>query len=52
MPMSRPQSFAKLAMERYPYLRIKNVYHEIASLRLIKSEEEIEFNKRSYRYNG
>ncbi len=29
-------------MERYPYLRIKNIYHEIADLRVIKSEEEIE----------
>ena len=38
-------------MERYPYLRIKNIYHEIANLRLIKSEEEIELIRRSYRYN-
>ena len=29
-------------MERYPYLNIKNIYHEIASFRLIKSKEEIE----------
>lgn len=40
--MTTSQMFAKVVMERYPYLRIKNIYHEIASLRLIKSEEEIE----------
>ncbi|MCJ7691225.1 MAG: aminopeptidase P family protein [Clostridiaceae bacterium] len=36
-----PQTFAKSVMERYPYLKVKNIYHEIASLRLIKSKEEI-----------
>ena len=41
MSMSISQKFAKAAIERYPYLRIQNIYHEIASLRLIKSEEEI-----------
>ena len=40
--MTTSQRFAKVAMERYPYLRIKNIYHEIANLRLIKSVEEIE----------
>ncbi len=40
--MSTSQRFAKVVMERYPYLTIKNIFHEIASLRLIKSEEEIE----------
>ena len=39
---STSQRFAKVAMERYPYLSIKNIYHEIASFRLIKSKEEIE----------
>jgi len=40
MPTS--QRFAKVVIERYPYLKIKNIYHEIASLRLIKSKEEIQ----------
>ena len=39
--MSTSQIFAKAVMQRYPYLRVQNIYHEIASLRLIKSEEEI-----------
>lgn len=42
IPMTSPQRFAKVIMEKYPYLRIKNINHEIASLRLIKSEKEIE----------
>jgi len=40
--MSTSQRFAKIVNERYPYLRVQNIYHEIASLRLIKSEEEIQ----------
>ncbi|MCB2295845.1 aminopeptidase P family protein [Clostridium algoriphilum] len=39
--MDTSQRFAKSVMERYPYLKIKNIYHEISNLRLIKSEEEI-----------
>ena len=42
MSMSSPQMFAKVSMERYPYLIIKNIHHEISNLRLIKSEGEIE----------
>ena len=41
LSMTTSQSFAKVVMEKYPYLTIKNIYHEIANLRLIKSEEEI-----------
>ncbi|MBW9169976.1 aminopeptidase P family protein [Clostridium estertheticum] len=39
--MSTSQRFAKVVTQRYPYLKVQNIYHEIASLRLIKSEEEI-----------
>ncbi|GCD11201.1 aminopeptidase P family protein [Clostridium tagluense] len=42
LAMMPSQNFAKVALERYPYLRIKNIYHEIANLRLIKSKEEID----------
>jgi Xaa-Pro aminopeptidase len=42
LSMTTAQSFASVVVERYPYLRMKNIYHEIANLRLIKSEEEIE----------
>ena len=39
------QNFAKELVERYPYIRIKNIYHDIALLRTIKREEEIELIK-------
>ncbi|MBU3160154.1 aminopeptidase P family protein [Clostridium frigoris] len=39
--MSTSQIFVKVVTQRYPYLRVQNIYHEIVSLRLIKSEEEI-----------
>lgn len=41
------QNFAKELVERYPYIRIKNVYHDIALLRTIKREEEIELIKKA-----
>lgn len=41
------QSFAKELVERYPYIRIKNIYHDIALLRTIKREEEIELIKKA-----
>ena len=44
---STSQRFASAVTESYPYLKINNIYHEIASLRLIKSEEEIELIKKA-----
>lgn len=41
------QNFAKELVERYPYIRIKNIYHNIALLRNIKREEEIELIKKA-----
>lgn len=41
------QNFAKKVIERYPYVRIKNIYHNIALLRTIKREEEIELIKKA-----
>jgi len=41
------QNFAKELVERYPYIRIKNIYHDIALLRTIKREEEIELIKKA-----
>lgn len=48
------QNFAKELVERYPYIRIKNIYHDIALLRTIKREEEIELIKKAIdiTYNG
>ncbi|MBL4937661.1 aminopeptidase P family protein [Clostridium sp. YIM B02515] len=33
--------FAKLITEKYPELKVKNIYQDICSLRLIKTDEEI-----------
>ncbi|MGZ4113167.1 MAG: aminopeptidase P N-terminal domain-containing protein [Tumebacillaceae bacterium] len=33
--------FAKSVQEKYPFLSIENLYHEITRLRMIKSEEEV-----------
>ena len=45
--MSTSQRFAKVVTKRYPYLKVQNIYHEIASLRLIKSEEEIKLIRKA-----
>lgn len=45
--ITEAQNFAKMIIERYPYVRIKNVYHDIAKLRAIKSEEEIELIRKA-----
>lgn len=36
------QEFAKIMVQKYPYVRIKNIYHDIALLRTVKSQQEIE----------
>jgi Xaa-Pro aminopeptidase len=38
---TKAKLFAKTALEKYPQLKIKNIYHDICSLRLIKSDEEV-----------
>lgn len=36
------QNFARFIQEKYPYIRVKNIYHEVALLRTVKSKEEVE----------
>ena len=45
--ISPGQSFAGTIKERYPHIDIKNLYYDIAELRLIKSEEEVELIERA-----
>lgn len=45
--MTEAQRLAGEAFVKYPYLRVKNVYHYIAELRLIKSEYEIELIRKA-----
>ena len=41
------QDFANMINEKYPYIGIKNIYHDIAELRMIKSDEEIELMRKA-----
>lgn len=45
--MTEAQLFANMITEKYPYMAMKNIYHDIAELRMIKSDEEIELIKRA-----
>lgn len=47
IPQTSSQNFAVDIMNRYPYVRVKNIYHDIALLRTIKREEEIELIKKA-----
>lgn len=47
IPQTSSQNFAVDIMKRYPYVRVKNIYHDIALLRTIKREEEIELIKKA-----
>ncbi|HBA03196.1 MAG TPA: Xaa-Pro aminopeptidase [Clostridium sp.] len=47
IPQTSSQNFAVDIMKRYPYVRVKNLYHDIALLRTIKREEEIELIKKA-----
>lgn len=40
--MTPAQNFAGDIVRKYPYIRINNVYNHVTSLRVIKSEQEIE----------
>ena len=46
-PMTESQEFAKMINEKYPYMQIKNIYYDIAELRMIKSDEEIELMRKA-----
>ncbi|WP_346962332.1 aminopeptidase P family protein [Clostridium sp.] len=47
IPRTSSQNFAGEIMQRYPYIKVKNIYHDIALLRTIKREEEIELIKKA-----
>lgn len=44
---SEREIFASEVVKKYPYVRIKNVYNDIAELRIIKSSEEIKEIKKA-----
>lgn len=41
------QEFARVIVKRYPYIQIKNIYHDISEFRTIKSKEEIELIRKA-----
>lgn len=47
IPATKSQRFAKAVVERFPYVTIKNIYHEICKLRLVKTSEEVELVKKA-----
>lgn len=47
IPTTESQDFAKILKDRYAYMNIKNVFNEIANLRMIKSTEEIDLMKKA-----
>lgn len=40
--LTKSQSFAKVASQKYPSLKVKNIYNVLFNLRVIKTEDEIE----------
>lgn len=44
---TQSQLFANLIIDRYPHMRINNIYSDIAALRTIKREEEVELIKKA-----
>jgi Xaa-Pro aminopeptidase len=44
---SEREVFASEVVKKYPYVKVKNVYNDIAELRIIKSPEEIEEIKKA-----
>lgn len=44
---SEREIFASEVVEKYPYIKLKNVYNNIAELRLVKSSEEVEEIKKA-----
>lgn len=52
IPLSESQKFVKEAREKYAFLNIKNIYHRISELRMIKSKEEVELIKKAIDITG
>ena len=47
IPASRSQEFANAMLSKYPYVKINNVYKEIAKLRTIKCKEEVDIIRKA-----
>lgn len=47
IPSTKAQDMANLIKIKYPYIKIKNIYSQIVSLRMIKNEDEIKTIKKA-----
>lgn len=47
IPASRSQEFANVMLSKYPYVKINNVYKDIAKLRTIKCKEEVDIIRKA-----
>lgn len=47
IPATKAQEVARTISERYPHIAIRNLYHKVCELRLIKSEEEVQLIKKA-----
>lgn len=47
IPATQSQEFASKIISRYPYMRIENIYNEIAVLRTVKTEDELELMRKA-----
>ena len=47
IPSTKAQDIANLMKIKYPYIKIKNIYSQIVSLRMIKNEDEIKTIKKA-----
>ena len=47
IPASKSQEFANTMLSKYPYVKINNVYKDIAKLRTIKCKEEVDIIRKA-----
>lgn len=47
IPSTKSQDMANLIKIKYPYIKIKNIYSQIVSLRMVKNEDEINTIKKA-----
>lgn len=47
IPSTKAQEIANLMKIKYPYIKIKNIYSQIVSLRMVKNEDEINTIKKA-----
>ncbi|WP_353093845.1 aminopeptidase P family protein [Tissierella praeacuta] len=45
--ITESQDFANMINEKYPYIQTNNIYYDIAELRMIKSDEEIQLIRKA-----